>query len=471
MKRKIASAFFLALFAVFGVLLSAQRAIASTDLDQAVAGYNKGEGTYQERLATYEKIAGMLKSEIQADIGTLNQGIANLTASGDLAADDPLIKTLNEDLTKDLNALYASYKGESIEVIDGLSSQKKIDFYNDFVKLYNKFLQNGLTSKHDQLVAYAEAVKGVNTAAYPFQDNKSQQYLNQWDTPLFDTKDIPDLPSAISPIALTPPTKENKMTIHVLKKWQDNNDQNRPKEIVVELTLPDKETPIATLTLTQKNEWKGSFKNLPVNDKYQVKEKKVSGYDVSYSDLEKVDDQNYHLTITNTAVTPPTPEKPKMQIDVIKEWQNTQGKKLPKDITVKLSLPGETKHAADNEVATIQLSAKNQWKASFKDLASDDRYKIEEVAVEGYTTTYSKLEKIAENHYQIKITNTLTPITPNKPNKPSQPHSPGQDHHSGSIRQTYPKTGEQKTSLWVISSGIALILLALYIWKKVRNKH
>lgn len=468
MKKKITSAFFLALFAVFGVLFSTQRAIASTDLDQAVAGYNKGEGTYQERLATYEKIAGMLKSEIQADIGTLNQGIANLTASGDLAADDPVIKTLNEDLTKDLNALYASYKGESIEVIDGLSSQKKIDFYNDFVKLYNKFLQNGLTSKHDQLVAYAEAVKGLNTAAYPFQDNKSQQYLNQWDTPLFDTKDIPDLPSAISPIALTPPTKENKMTIHVLKKWQDNNDQNRPKEIVVELTLPDKETPIATLTLTQKNEWKDSFKDLPVNDKYQVKEKKVSGYDVSYSDLEKVDDQNYQLTITNTAVTP-TPEKPKMQIDVIKEWQNTQGKKLPKDITVKLSLPGETKHAADNEVAAIQLSAKNQWKGSFKDLAVDDRYKIEEVAVEGYTTTYSKLEKIAENHYQIKIINSLTPTTPNKPNVPIKPNSPKHNSPNPTNIKSYPKTGDKETSLFIIAAGVVLIGIAITIKRK--NDH
>lgn len=126
----------------------------------------------------------MLKSEIQADIGTVNQGITNLTVSGDLVADDPVIKTLNEDLTKDLNALYASYKGESLEVIDGLSSQKKIDFYNDFVKLYNQFLQNSLTSKHDQLVAYTESVKELNTAAYPFQKiNRSNILING--TPAF----------------------------------------------------------------------------------------------------------------------------------------------------------------------------------------------------------------------------------------------------------------------------------------------
>lgn len=309
MKRKIASGVFLIFFAFIGMIFSTQRAFASTDLDQAVAAYNKGEGTYQERLDNYDKIAGMLKLEIQVDKDRLQQGISNLTVSGDLTEDDPVINTLNGDLEKDLNKLYGSYKGSSLEVIDGLSSQKKIDFYNDFVNLYNQFLQNSLTSKYDQLVDYAKAVNKLNTATYPFQDNKSQQYLNQWDTPLFATKDIPDLPSTITPIALTPPEQDNKMTIHVQKKWQDNNDNNRPKEIVVVLTLPGKEKPIASITLSKKNEWKGNFKDIPVNDKYQVKEEKVSGYNVSYSDLKKVDDQNYDVTITNTAVTPPSPDK------------------------------------------------------------------------------------------------------------------------------------------------------------------
>lgn len=160
-----------------------------------------------------------------------------------------------------------------------------------------------------------------------------------------------------------------------------------------------------------------------------------------------------------------------MQIDVIKEWKNTKGKELPKDITVKLSLPGKNKNAANSEVATLQLSAKDQWRGTFKDLAIDDRYKIDEVTVNGYKTTYSKLEKIADNHYQIKITNTLSPTIPNKPGNPNTPRKKHlKSNNSEVTNKTYPKTGEQKTSGWTIIGGIILVLLMLYILKKGRNK-
>ena len=186
----------------------------------------------------------------------------------------------------------------------------------------------------------------------------------------------------------------SQINIPVEKVWKDNNNQDgkRPNSVTVTLYADGRPTD-QSLTLSETNDWKGTFENLDefkdgekIN--YTVKEASVSGYTAKITDS-----ASGGFTITNSH----TPET--ITISGAKTWNdaNDQDGKRPDSITIRLYADGKP-------VKIETVTADNGWTWNFTNLPkyADGKlitYTITEDSVDGYTS--------AVNGYD--VTNTYTP--------------------------------------------------------------
>ena len=191
--------------------------------------------------------------------------------------------------------------------------------------------------------------------------------------------------------------------VTVNKVWVDNENQDgiRPDEVIVELLKNGLKTG-TTVTLNQKNNWTGTFGDLPVKENgvnitYSVEEVVVSEYTVS---LTKNAENNFTLTNTHTpAVT---------SIQVTKAWDdnNNQDGIRPNQIEVILYKNGQTTNQ------TLTLKAESAWVGTFSNLpvyeeGNKIQYTVREVNTpDGYVAGGEGTET---NQYT--ITNRHTPET------------------------------------------------------------
>ncbi len=188
----------------------------------------------------------------------------------------------------------------------------------------------------------------------------------------------------------------SQINIPVEKVWDDNSNQDgkRPSSVTVTLYANGNSTD-QTLTLSEANDWKGTFENLDefldgekIN--YTVKEAPVSGYTTEISGS-----ASGGFTITNSH----TPET--ITISGSKTWNDNdnQDGKRPESITIRIYANG-----TELTEKALTVTADNDWKWSFTDLPkySDGKeilYTITEDTVEGYTSVV--------NGYD--VTNTYSP--------------------------------------------------------------
>lgn len=87
----------------------------------------------------------------------------------------------------------------------------------------------------------------------------------------------------------------NEINIYVIKKWDDKSNaaKKRPDSVTVELL--NGETVISTVELNEENGWAYTFKHMPKDGNYSVKEKAVADYKATYSG-----DTSNGFVITNT---------------------------------------------------------------------------------------------------------------------------------------------------------------------------
>ncbi len=148
---------------------------------------------------------------------------------------------------------------------------------------------------------------------------------------------------------------EYTIDIPVEKVWVDNDDKAgfRPKSVIVVLKqkVDGKQK---TLELSAENDWKGVFKNLPkyccggdVEQNYSIEELEVPKY---YTKIEGDQYKGYLLTNTRDSI----------DIDVEKIWLNNSP--TTKSVTIRLIRGNAT------EVASIELTAKDDWKGTFFDV-------------------------------------------------------------------------------------------------------
>ena len=192
---------------------------------------------------------------------------------------------------------------------------------------------------------------------------------------------------------------EAQTQVTVNKVWNDNNNQDgiRPDSIQVQLVkeVDGEKTEVEdkVITLSDDNQWKGTFDNLSVYENgqkitYSVKEITISGYAVNITQ-----NSENNFTITNTH----TPGVTSVNINKVWDDQNNQDGIRPESVEIELLKNGEPTGNI------ITLSEENNWTGTFNNLpikenGEDIEYTVREnTQIEGYTTEITENTETASN--------------------------------------------------------------------------
>ena len=177
--------------------------------------------------------------------------------------------------------------------------------------------------------------------------------------------------------------KSENIDIPIKKVWEN---PRIPHPNKVKVNLKNGDTVIDSITLSESNDWKGVFSNLPAGAHYTVSEDPVEGYDSAVTG-----DAERGFTVTNTSTA-------KVSVPVEKKWVGPAAEKA----TVRLLADGK------DTGESAELSKSNSWKHSFEGLPKYSKsgsvidYAVAEVPVEGYS---SKVTGDAERGFT--VTNTV----------------------------------------------------------------
>ena len=248
--------------------------------------------------------------------------------------------------------------------------------------------------------------------------------------------------------------QKEKTSISGQKTWNDNDNQDgkRPSKITVNLLANGLKVASKEVKPDATGNWAYRFDNLDLVDDagniiaYTVSEEPVAGYETT------VEGTN----ITNNRIPDMT------EVVVKKVWDDKENKDglRPEKITVRLLADGQ-------EVAVKEITATDNWQASFTDLPvyKDGKkivYTITEDPVAGYT---SKIDGFTVTNRHIPPTTppTTPPSTPEKPETPTTPRE--------GKKKILPSTGEVIAyGLTILGALLAVFALALLLRGKRKEK-
>ena len=256
--------------------------------------------------------------------------------------------------------------------------------------------------------------------------------------------------------------QKEKTSISGQKTWNDNDNQDgkRPSKITVNLLANGLKVASKEVKPDATGNWAYRFDNLDLVDDagniiaYTVSEEPVAGYETT------VEGTN----ITNNRIPDMT------EVVVKKVWDDKENKDglRPEKITVRLLADGQ-------EVAVKEITATDNWQASFTDLPvyKDGKkivYTITEDPVAGYT---SKIDGFTVTNRHIPPTTppstppTTPPTTPpSTPEKPETPTTPREGK-----KKILPSTGEVIAyGLTILGALLAVFALALLLRGKRKEK-
>src|SRR5690625_658942 len=218
-------------------------------------------------------------------------------------------------------------------------------------------------------------------------------------------QDVPGYDSEVDGFDITN-TRADEKSIEITKSWLDDNSEERPETIEVELfrsiAKGEKES-VDTYEVKASDDWSIEIQDLPAFDSngkaytYEIEEKAVENYE---SEVNGFDITNLRVGETDVSGT--------------KTWMNDDESTRPESITVQL-------FADNEEIDSQNVTAETDWNYAFKDLPKYDElgkeiaYTIGEIAVENYETSV--------NNYD--LTNTFIPEE-EQPEDPEDPEVPGE---------------------------------------------
>lgn len=194
---------------------------------------------------------------------------------------------------------------------------------------------------------------------------------------------------------LTNTATNEKVQLPVAKKWIDNGDQDgvRPDSVKFHLYADGEDTG-KTLTLNEKMDWEGAFKDLDKYTKgheikYTIQEESVKGYESKTSDLTE---KGYEVTNSHKVE--------KTSVEGTKTWSddNNNDGKRPDHITVRLYQNG-------TEVDSKEVTAADNWKYKWDNLDKYSNHGMENI----YTVTEDAVQDYVAQVNGYDLINTHAP--------------------------------------------------------------
>ena len=260
--------------------------------------------------------------------------------------------------------------------------------------------------------------------------------------------------------------QKEKTSVSGQKTWNDNDNQDgkRPSKITVNLLANGVKVASKEVKPDATGTWAYHFDNLDVVDDagnviaYTVSEEPVEGYETTIEGT----------NITNTRTQEVT------EVAVKKIWDDADNKEglRPEKITVRLLADGQ-------EVAVKEITATDNWQASFTDLpvykeGKKITYAITEDPVAGYITNIDGFT-VTNRHTPPTTPPTTPPSTPpttppttppSTPEKPETPTTPKEGK-----KKILPSTGEVVAyGLTILGALLAIFALALLLRGKRKEK-
>ena len=178
--------------------------------------------------------------------------------------------------------------------------------------------------------------------------------------------------------------------LKVEKKWLAEDGKTAltdlPEDTAITLKLykVGEAEPVKTQTLTKGdgNNWKWTFTGLDENAQYYVvEEPQVADFKVTYSHTDlRPASTGATVTVTNTK------KRTETTLDVVKKWEDSDGKPLTENLPDKIMLVLYEKGTPNVEKVRVEVTpdADGNWKYTFTGLEPEKEYYVEEVSVDGY---------------------------------------------------------------------------------------
>lgn len=177
----------------------------------------------------------------------------------------------------------------------------------------------------------------------------------------------------------------------VEKKWLAEDGKTALKDadlpdgtaITLKLYKVGEAEPVKTQTLTKGDgsNWKWKFTGLEEDAQYYVvEEPQVAGFKVTYSHTDlNAAPTGSTVTVTNTK------KRTETTLDVVKKWEDSDGKPLTENLPDKIMLVLYEK-GTNQKKASVEVTpgADGNWKHTFTGLEPEKEYYVEEVSVGGY---------------------------------------------------------------------------------------
>ena len=265
-------------------------------------------------------------------------------------------------------------------------------------------VKNGSTVVKEQVVTANEGWKYTftNLPVYDEQGNKinytvDETEVNAGELKLY-TKSING-----TTITNTFAIPDQKISITVNKKWEDNNDVNGKRPESIKLQIKSGSTVVKEQVVTANDNWKYTFTDLPMYDS----QGNTINYTVDEAEVNTDDLKFYTKTVNGTTITNTfnVPDE-KTSVTATKVWNDNNNENSKRPESIKLQVKN------GNTVIVEQVvTASDNWKYTFTNLAKyDSQGKTINYTVDEAEVNTDDLKFYTKSINGTTITNTYVPI-------------------------------------------------------------
>ena len=199
---------------------------------------------------------------------------------------------------------------------------------------------------------------------------------------------------------------DEKISIQVHKTWEDNSNVNQKRPISIKYILKGGTTPIeqtVTGEATTDNNWNYTFTDLPKYDLhnneiiYTLEEQEVNQNDLKFYQNKITGNQKTGFDIVNKFIVP----NEKVQVRVIKHWEDNNNSRNKRPASIKYILKGGT--TPIEQTVTGEATTDNNWNYTFTNLPKYDEHGNEII----YTIEESEAKNDDLKFYNTKVNGNI----------------------------------------------------------------